>query len=514
MCSRTRANAPWPSAYGPPSPPAGRPWGRWSGGVLLEYFWWGSVFLINVPVVLALLWPTWRLVPAGRPAAHRPWDLGAAVLIMTALLGLVFGLKELGKPTPDYGVAMLAVAVGAVAMTLFARRQRGQAEPMIDVGMFRDAGFSRGVAVALIAMLTLVGVELVLSQRLQLVQGMTPLQAALLLLPVPLAAAAAGPLAGLWLGRAGERRVMGTALALAGLGAAGMVVGTEWPLAGQMAVLALLGAGLGGAMTAASTAVMLHAPADRASMAASIEEVAYELGSVLGVTLFGSIMTTVYTRTLVLPADAPAAAQLRDSLDQALAAAETMAPQWAQQVLPMAYQAFDHAYAVVAADRRGAAGRSGAADAGPPARASVLAELHVVERGVQAVGGQQLAVRPVLDDLAGVQHDDTVGVLHGGQPVGDDQRGAPAHQPLQRCLHLALDSLSSAEVASSRIRTGAFLIRARAIARRWRWPPDRRAAFWPTGVWMPSGKPSTNSSRLAAASASRTRASSTVPPAP
>ncbi|CFW12622.1 inner membrane efflux protein [Bordetella pertussis] len=86
-----------------------------------------------------------------------------------------------------------------------------------------------------------------------------------------------------------------------------------------MAVLALLGAGLGGAMTAASTAVMLHAPA------------------------------TVYTRTLVLPADAPAAAQLRDSLDQALAAAETMAPQWAQQVLPMAYQAFDHAYAVVAA---------------------------------------------------------------------------------------------------------------------------------------------------------------------
>lgn len=93
-----------------------------------------------------------------------------------------------------------------------------------------------------------------------------------------------------------------------------MVVGTEWPLAGQMAVLALLGAGLGGAMTAASTAVMLHAPADRASMAASIEEVAYELGSVLGVTLFGSIMTTVYTRTLVLPADAPAAAQLRDSL--------------------------------------------------------------------------------------------------------------------------------------------------------------------------------------------------------
>lgn len=128
-----------------------------------------------------------------------------------------------------------------------------------------------------------------------------------------------------------------------------MVVGTEWPLAGQMAVLALLGAGLGGAMTAASTAVMLHAPADRASMAASIEEVAYELGSVLGVTLFGSIMTTVYTRTLVLPTDAPAAAQLRDSLDQALAAAETMAPQWAQQVLPMAYQAFDHAYAVVAA---------------------------------------------------------------------------------------------------------------------------------------------------------------------
>ena len=163
------------------------------GGLLLEYFWWGSVFLINVPVVL-LVWPlAWKLIPRCGGDNPRPSDIVGSVQIMMGLVGAIYALKELSKPTPDVSALLVAALIGVLFLVLFVRRQQRSAHPMIDFSLFRNRLFAGGIGVALLSMVALIGVELVLSQRLQLVLGLSPLQAALFILPIPLASAWRGP---------------------------------------------------------------------------------------------------------------------------------------------------------------------------------------------------------------------------------------------------------------------------------------------------------------------------------
>ncbi|MDQ7990479.1 MAG: MFS transporter [Candidatus Dactylopiibacterium sp.] len=317
------------------------------GGMLLEHFWWGSVFLINVPIVL-LAWPlAWRLIPARPGDASRRWDLAGSLQVMVALIALAFAIKELGHRAPSFAAVGLAVLTGAAFMALFVRRQRRAAFPLIDFSLFRDRRFASGVAAAITASVALVGIELVFAQRMQLVAGLSPLAAAWLILPIPLAAFVAGPLAGLALRRLDAGRMMALALALAAAGVLGLLVshdGARWAL---VASLAVLGFGLGIAITGASSAIMLNAPAERAGMAASIEEVSYELGGAIGVALLGSVLSTIYARTLALPAGLALPERVRDSLDEALLAAEQLPPDAAQQLTTLARQAFDDAFSGV-----------------------------------------------------------------------------------------------------------------------------------------------------------------------
>lgn len=192
------------------------------GGLLLEYFWWGSVFLINVPVVL-LVWPlAWKLIPRCGGDNPRPSDIVGSVQIMIGLVGAIYALKELSKPTPDVSALLVAALIGILFLALFVRRQQRSAHPMIDFSLFRNRLFAGGIGVALLSMVALIGIELVLSQRLQLVLGLSPLQAALFILPIPLASALAGPVAGLLLPRYGERSIILGGFVLTTLGIAGL----------------------------------------------------------------------------------------------------------------------------------------------------------------------------------------------------------------------------------------------------------------------------------------------------
>lgn len=230
------------------------------GGLLLEYFWWGSVFLINVPVVL-LVWPlAWKLIPRCGGDNPRPSDIVGSVQIMIGLVGAIYALKELSKPTPDVSALLVAALIGVLFLALFVRRQQRSAHPMIDFSLFRNRLFAGGIGVALLSMVALIGIELVLSQRLQLVLGLSPLQAALFILPIPLASALAGPVAGLLLPRYGERSIILGGFVLTTLGIAGLAASYQSGMALQLVSLALVGFGLGGVITAASTAIMLNAP--------------------------------------------------------------------------------------------------------------------------------------------------------------------------------------------------------------------------------------------------------------
>lgn len=317
------------------------------GGLLLEHFWWGSVFLINVPIVLLALPLAWRLIPARPGDAGRRWDLVGSLQIMVGLIALAYAIKALGHRAPALVEVVLAAALGGLFVALFVRRQRRSAQPLIDFALFRNRRFSSGVAAAVTASVALIGMELVFAQRLQLVAGLSPLQAAYLILPIPLGAFIAGPLAGLALKWLDAGRMMALALAVSALGTLGLMLtydGATWPL---IASLAVLGVGLGAAITGASSAIMLNAPAERAGMAASVEEVSYELGGAIGVALLGSVLSAVYSASLVVPAGMTVADTAHDSLDEALIAAEALAPDAAALLTTLARGAFDEAFTVV-----------------------------------------------------------------------------------------------------------------------------------------------------------------------
>jgi len=317
------------------------------GGLLLEYFWWGSVFLINVPVVLVALALTVWLIPAqpGRP--DSPWDLAGSLQIMVALTGVALAIKELARADRAWPLIVVALLTSALVARMFVLRQRRSAEPLLDFSLFGNLRFSGGVMACIVASVALVGVELVYTQRLQLVVGLTPLNAGLAILPVSLAAVVAGPLTGLVLGRIGTPRVILVSLGTTALALAGLLFAVDTYGVLKLATLILLGASVGATITAASNAVMNNAPPHRAGMAASIEEVSYELGAAVGVTVLGSVLAGSYTAAMKAPSHLESSPDPADSIDAALLAVESLPRALGDQLLLLAHTAFDRAFSVV-----------------------------------------------------------------------------------------------------------------------------------------------------------------------
>lgn len=317
------------------------------GGFLLEYFWWGSVFLINVPIVAIALMLGLVVLPNTLGNPKHPWDALGSFQIMVGLVGLAYAVKETSKREPSLEAGLAAAVIGAVALILFVRRQRRSPHPLIDFSLFRNAAFSSGVAAALVASASIVGIELVLSQQLQLVDGLSPLQAGLFILPIPLAAFVAGPLTGTLLPRLGAEVVLRSGLILAALGLGGYLLAHEAGALTQIVTLVVLGLGIGASMTAASSAIMFNAPPERAGMAASIEEVSFELGGAIGIAVLGTVMSVVYTAFLVLPEGAAISPMARDSLDEALLLAEKLPADVAGELVTRARLAFEQAFTAV-----------------------------------------------------------------------------------------------------------------------------------------------------------------------
>jgi len=317
------------------------------GGVLLEHFWWGSVFLINVPIIVVILPLTLYFIPSGGGQPDKAWDLLGSLQVMIGLVGVTYAIKEMAKRQSSWAAVALALLTGLFFIILFVRRQRRAPQPLIDFSLFRDYRFAAGVITALVGSIAMIGMQLLLSQRLQLVQEFSPLHAGLFMLPIPLAAFIVGPVAGWLLPRLGSGRIMGFSLFLAGVSMAGLALCIRAPDWSQLVFLALLGMSSGASMTAASSAIMLNAPAERAGMAASIEEVSYELGGAFGVALMGSLLSFTYTASLVMPNGIDLPAVVFDSLDEALLVAEELTPAAAAALIEAGRNAFDAAYAMV-----------------------------------------------------------------------------------------------------------------------------------------------------------------------
>jgi MFS transporter, DHA2 family, multidrug resistance protein len=235
------------------------------GGILLEYFWWGSVFLINVPVVIIALIAAAVFIAHRKGSREVGWDLVGSLQILIGLVGLAYAIEELAREAPSALEAAAAAAIGTLALALFFRRLHRSATPMFDLRLFTNRDFTHSVVAALVLSFSVVGLELVLSQRLQLVVGYSPLQAALFLLPGALLAFIGGPLAGWSAPRYGAGRVMGAALLLSGLGVGGLLFLANAALMPQLLCLAILGFGFGASIAVASHTIMSEAPPERAA---------------------------------------------------------------------------------------------------------------------------------------------------------------------------------------------------------------------------------------------------------
>ncbi|MCT9931108.1 MFS transporter [Planotetraspora sp. A-T 1434] len=307
---------------------AGAAVGPLIGGVLVEHLWWGAVFLINVPLLLVALPLAVRILPSSpRGATHR-WDAPSAVLSTAGILAVAFGLKEAGYGhTIGRGLAVAVFLAGAALLVWFVRRQRRLAFPLLDLGLFAERAFATGVACVLLAIFALVGLELMLAQYLQLVLGLSPLEAAVRMLPLMVAAIAGGLAAAHVLRRIGLRATMSGGLALTALSLAPVLT---WGVEQHSAMLTVsfvgIGFGVEVALLAASDTIMASVPESRAGGAAAIEETAYELGAGLGIAVLGTITTVVYAPALGVIPGVPGLlmAQARESLAAAAhVAAET-----------------------------------------------------------------------------------------------------------------------------------------------------------------------------------------------
>jgi MFS transporter, DHA2 family, multidrug resistance protein len=264
------------------------------GGVLLEFFWWGSVFLLAVPVMLLLLALGPRLLPEFRDPDAGRLDLVSAGLSVAAVLAVIYGLKEIAAGGPD-ATPLLSILLGLGIGALFVRRQQTLADPLIDLRLFRSRIFSGSLAANALSLAIAFGIFLFIAQYLQLVLGYSPLEAGLWTVP-----SAGGFIAGSMLAPA-LVRVVRPAVVVAGgllLTAAGLVllaqVGAESSVALVVVSSVVIALGVAPPVTLATDLVVSCVPPERAGVASGISETGAELGGALGIAVLGSIGVAVY----------------------------------------------------------------------------------------------------------------------------------------------------------------------------------------------------------------------------
>lgn len=336
---RTVAISVWITSFS-----AGAAVGPLIGGVLLEYFWWGSVFLIAVPVMVVLLAVAPFLLPEFKDPGAGRIDFASAFLSLVAVLAIIYGLKHIAQDGLGWlPVATMAAGVGVGY--LFVRRQKTLEDPLIDLRLFRLRAFNAALATNHLAFLVMFSSFLYIAQYLQLVLGLSPLVAGLWSLPSAFAFIAGSLVAPPIVRRFAPAHVMTAGLLMAASGFM-ILVFVDGPHALALLVLGsvIMSFGMTPVVTLTTDVVVGAAPPERAGAAASLSETSTEFGGALGIAVFGSIGTWIYRSRVgeALPADmdAGAAANVRDTLGGAVAATREMSEPLAGTLLESARAAF------------------------------------------------------------------------------------------------------------------------------------------------------------------------------
>ncbi|WP_084210827.1 MFS transporter [Pseudonocardia acaciae] len=336
---RTTAVGIWIGAFS-----AGSAVGPVLGGLVLQAFWWGSVFLLALPVMGALLVLGPKVLPEYRDPNAGRLDPISAGMSVVALLAAVYGLKQIAQDGVT-AVSVLAILVGVAVGALWVRRQRRREDPMIDVGLFRIRTFNSALAVNFLAIFVMVGYFLFIFQYLQLVAGMSALVAGLWSLPSAVGFVISSQLAPKLLSGVRPAYVVAGGLAIS---AVGLVILTQVEVATGLVSLVLasvvISIGMGPVFGLTTEMIVGSAPEEKAGAASGISETAAELGGALGIAALGSIGVSLYRGGIAdgLPAGVPADAahQATDTLGGAISAASRLPAELGAELVAVAQRAF------------------------------------------------------------------------------------------------------------------------------------------------------------------------------
>lgn len=314
------------------------------GGLLLEYFWWGSVFLLNVPFMALLLIAGPLLLPESRDPKKGGFDLLGVLLSLAAVLPLIYGLKQVALEEPSIwsvGALVAGVAFGVA----FVYQQRRKADPMVDVDLFRRPVFTTAVGGYALVMFALTGGTYLASPYLQQVLGFSPLPAALWQMPAGVGVIVAAVVAGYLAQRLRPGPIFAAGPLIMAVGLLIMSqVEVDAGLAALVPGMILVGAGTGIVATVAVDIVLGSVPPERSARASALSETSLELGTALGIALMGLISTVVYSRTLLdtTPQGVPQAetAAASETLAAALAIAAELPGEIGAQLADAARAAF------------------------------------------------------------------------------------------------------------------------------------------------------------------------------
>jgi DHA2 family multidrug resistance protein-like MFS transporter len=345
---RTFAIGVWATSYS-----VGGAIGPLLGGILLEYFWWGSVFLLGVPVMVLLLLVGPVLLPEYRdPKAGRLDPLSAAQSLAAVLL-VIYGLKKLAEDGLGW-LPALAIVAGVTVGILFVRRQRTLEHPLIDLRLFRLPAFSASLGAYTLGTLVAFGIYIFTAQYLQLVLGLSPFQAGLASLPSMVAFIVGSLVVPAIARRVRPAYLMGAGMVIATVGFALLAeVDQSSGLPVLIAGSIIYSLGISPVFILATDLIVGSAPVEHAGAASAISETSSELGGALGIAIFGSIGTATYRMAMwnAVPEGFPPEAleAARSTLGGAVAVAGQLPGQLGAQLLGSAREAFVRAFQLTAA---------------------------------------------------------------------------------------------------------------------------------------------------------------------
>jgi DHA2 family multidrug resistance protein-like MFS transporter len=331
-----------------------------AGGWLVEHFWWGAVLLVAVPIILPLLVLGPALIPESRDPQPGRVDVPSIVLSLLVMVPVVYGIKALATHGPALG-PLASICFGLLMGYVFIRRQRALeqrslAAPLLDIGLFHNRIFSTAITANVLALFSFNGFILFLAQHLQLLEGQSPSQSGVAMVPALIATVVAGLLVVPLVRKVRPGFVVAGGLLLSAGGYFLVAFGdhSNGP-ALLLAALMILCLGVGAAETISNDLILGAAPAEKSGAAAAISETGYEVGSLLGTAILGSILTASYQRNLRLPAGVfeqatdPATSQAGETLAGASELADALPAPLAEAVMAAARAAFESGVHVTAA---------------------------------------------------------------------------------------------------------------------------------------------------------------------